>query len=194
VYDEKLEENTATDLGEEIVNAFLEVRFAQQLTGWGRWDDYADFITSDEFQDMDYKQIINGTESQEDGEEKDDDSIKEEIISENSEIETIRDMFEKYDIEFYEEENIEYYPESKLPQPETLICSFPKAEKSDDMYIYEFDTEEECRVYSAAYILYLMHLKFSIEEYDGLYIVDESSALGIVNENGNPSFVVIANI
>lgn len=96
------------------------------------------------------------------------------------------EWFEKYDIRFYDGAFVDDFPYTNLPKPETIVVGFPSYEMNDDAYIYRFDTDEEVRVFTAAYMVYLMNLDYEVNELnDNVYSIDDEYYFGLGMDDGD---------
>lgn len=92
----------------------------------------------------------------------------------------LNEWFTEYDICYFDKSLALKFSDMGLPMPETVIADFPTYTKNDDSYLYGFDDEEECRVYLAAYMVYLMHCNYEVTELgDNVYSIDNTYYIGL---------------
>lgn len=72
-------------------------------------------------------------------------------------LDDLRDDFEKYNIQFFDEEDEEEFETYGTPDPQTVVKGFPDPipEGQEGCPIYVFDEVHECQAYSIAYVVAL---------------------------------------
>lgn len=103
------------------------------------------------------------------------------------------DWFAEYNIRYYGESLVKKFSDMRLPKPETAIADFPTYTKDGDDYLYGFDNEEECRVYLAAYMVYLMHFNYEVVNLgENVYSIDNKYYIGLGKIDGKYCFMIMA--
>jgi hypothetical protein len=102
------------------------------------------------------------------------------------------DWFAEYNIRYYDESLVKKFSDMRLPKPETAIADFPTYTKDGDDYLYGFDNEEECRVYLAAYMVYLMHFDYEVVDLgENVYSIDNKYYIGLGKIDGKYCFMIM---
>lgn len=102
------------------------------------------------------------------------------------------EWFSKYNIRYYDESLVKEFIDINLPKPETAIADFPSYMKDDGSYLYGFDDEEECKVYLAAYMVYLMHFDYEVTDLgNNVYSIDDKYYIGLGKIDGKYSFMIM---
>lgn len=115
-----------------------------------------------------------------------------EYIKEDYLRDELLEWFTEYNICYYDESLVEKFSDMDLPKPETAIANFPSYTKDDGSYLYGFDKEEECRVYLAAYMVYLMHFNYEVTELDNnVYSIDNEYYIGLGKIDGEYCFMIV---
>lgn len=113
--------------------------------------------------------------------------IKEEYLRDE-----LLEWFTEYNIRYYDESLVKEFIDISLPKPETAIADFPSYTKDDGSYIYGFDDEEECKVYLAAYMVYLMHSDYEVTDLgNNVYSIDDKYYIGLGKIDGKYSFMIM---
>ena len=102
------------------------------------------------------------------------------------------EWFAEYNIRYYDESLVQKFSDIDLPKPETAIAEFPSYTKGDDSYLYGFDDEEECKVYLAAYMVYLMHFDYEATSLgDNVYSIEDKYYIGLGKIDGKYCFMIM---
>lgn len=113
--------------------------------------------------------------------------IKEEYLRDE-----LYEWFSEYNIRYYDESVVEEFVDMDLPKPETAIANYPSYTKEDDSYVYGFDEEEECEVYLAAYMVYLMHFDYEVTDIgNNVYSIDDEYYIGLGKIDGKYCFMIV---
>ena len=102
------------------------------------------------------------------------------------------DWFDEYNIRYYDESLVQKFGDMTLPKPETAIADFPTYTKDEDDYLYGFDNEEECKVYLAAYMVYLMHFDYEVTDLgNNVYSINDKYYICLGKIDGKYSFMIM---
>lgn len=102
------------------------------------------------------------------------------------------EWFVEYNICYFDESLVKKFSDMRLPKPETAIANFPTYTKDGDDYLYGFDNEEECRVYLAAYMVYLMHFDYEVVDLgENVYSIDNKYYIGLGKIDGKYCFMIM---
>lgn len=102
------------------------------------------------------------------------------------------DWFTEYNIRYYDESLVKKFSDMRLPTPETAIADFPTYTKDDDSYLYGFDDAEECKVYLAAYMVYLMNFDYEVTDIgNDVYSIDNEYYIGLGKIDGKYCFMIV---
>ena len=102
------------------------------------------------------------------------------------------DWFAEYNIRYYDESLVQKFSDMRLPKPETAIADFPTYTKDEDDYLYGFDNEQECKVYLAAYMVYLMHFDYEVTDLgNNVYSINDKYYIGLGKIDGKYCFMIV---